>query len=89
MKWKRVISTTAVVMLVVLRSLSVKAVAADISVSITNENNSDLVVFVYDLYGGGARAVDGSPFSLAAGQPRRDLHFNQVKMGTARSGTMC
>jgi len=66
MKWKRV--TSVIVMLVPLNSLSAKAIAADIIVSITNENSSGLVVFVYDLFGGAVRAVDGSPFSLAAGE---------------------
>jgi hypothetical protein len=68
MKWKRVISTSVIVVLVALNSLSAKAIAADIIVSITNENSSGLVVFVYDLFGGAVRAVDGSPFSLAAGE---------------------
>jgi hypothetical protein len=68
MKWKSIILTTVIVMLVVLKSLSVKAVASDINISVTNKNSDDLLVFVYDLFGGAVRAVDGSPFSLRQGE---------------------
>jgi hypothetical protein len=89
MKWKCVISTTAIVMLVALNSLSAKAVAADIIVSITNENSSDLVVFAYDLFGGAVRAVGGSPFSLAAGETSSRFTVQSSGNGKSQIASMC
>jgi hypothetical protein len=49
---------------------------ASITVGIKNDTTSNQIVHVYDLFGGGRREVEGSPFALAPEDPASTFSVN-------------